>query len=74
MAEQTCRRIEKAMVFRWLVWLIGSGQIITTSAEVTPNGGFVRESPKNPFDSGFDIIVIYPDWFGLVGFGLVGLG
>ena len=24
---------------------IGSGQIIATSAEVTPNGGLVRESP-----------------------------
>ena len=25
-----------------------SGQIIATSAEVTLNGGLVRESPKNP--------------------------
>ena len=24
-----------------------SGQFITTSAEVTPNGGLVRESPQN---------------------------
>ena len=27
--------------------LDGSGQFITTSAEVTPNGGLVRESPQN---------------------------
>ncbi len=25
-----------------------TGQIIATSAEVTPNGGLVRESPQNP--------------------------
>ncbi len=29
-----------------------SGQIITTSAEVTPNGGLVGESPQNPLNSG----------------------
>ena len=29
-------------------WIIhGSGQFITTSAEVTPNDGFVRESSQN---------------------------
>ena len=41
-----------------------SGQIITTSAEVTPNGGLVRASPQNPLNylnSGFEIIVICPD-------------
>ena len=31
---------------------IPSGQIITTSAEVTLNGGLVRESPQNPLNSG----------------------
>ena len=40
-----------------------SGQIITTSAEVTPNGGLVRESPKNPLNSGLGIIVIGPDMY-----------
>ena len=48
-----------------------SGQIITTSAEVTLNGGLVRESsthqrccsqtvresPQNPFNSGFGIML-----------------
>ena len=29
-----------------------TGQIITTSAEVTLNGGLVRESPQNPLNSG----------------------
>ena len=38
-----------------------SGQIIATSAEVTPNGGLVRESPQNPLNSGLGIIVICPD-------------
>ena len=38
-----------------------SGQIITTSAEVTPNGGLVRESPPNPLNSGLGIIVICPE-------------
>ena len=33
-----------------------SGQIITTSAEVTLNGGLVRESPQNPLNSGLGII------------------
>ena len=31
-----------------------SGQIIATSAEVTPNGGLVRESPQNPLNSGLE--------------------
>ena len=31
-----------------------SGQIIATSAEVTPNGGLVRESPQNPLNSGLN--------------------
>ena len=38
------------------------GQIIPTSAEVTPNGGLVRESPQNPLNSGLGIIVICPDY------------
>ena len=41
--------------------LMVSGQIITTSAEVTPNGGLVRESPQNPLNSGLGIILICPD-------------
>ena len=36
-----------------------SGQIITTSAEVTPNGGLVRASPQNALNSGLGIIVIW---------------
>ena len=39
-----------------------SGQSIATSAEVTLNGGLVRESPKNAFNSGLGIIVIWPDY------------
>ena len=38
-----------------------SGQIITTSAEVTLNGGLVRELPQNPLNSGLGIILICPD-------------
>ena len=38
-----------------------TGQIITTSAEVTPNGGLVRESLPNPLNSGLGIILICPD-------------
>ena len=38
-----------------------AGQIITTSAEVTLNGGLVRESPQNPLNSGLGIILICPD-------------
>ena len=41
-----------------------SGQIITTSAEVTLNGGLVRESPQHPLNSGLGIILICPDNFG----------
>ena len=39
-----------------------SGQIITTSAEVTLNGGLVREFPQNPLNSGLGIILISLDW------------
>ena len=38
------------------------GQFIATSAEVTPNGSLVRESPQNPLNSGLGIIVICPDF------------
>ncbi len=31
---------------------VNSGQIITTSAEVTLNGGLIRELPQNPLNSG----------------------
>ena len=40
---------------------IWSGQIIATSAEVTPNGSLVRDSPNNALNSGLGIIVIWPD-------------
>ena len=42
--------------------IISSGQIITTSAEVTLNGGLVRESSQNPLNSGLGIILICPDF------------
>ncbi len=42
-----------------------SGQIITTSAEVTLNGGLIRELPQNPLNSGLGIILICPDFVGL---------
>ena len=38
-----------------------SGQIITTSADVTLNGGLIRELPQNPLNSGLGIILICPD-------------
>ena len=38
-----------------------SGQIITTSAEVTLNGGLIRELPQNSLNSGLGIILICPD-------------
>ncbi len=41
----------------------GSGQIIATSAEVTLDGGLVREYPPNPLNSGLGIIVICPVLF-----------
>ena len=42
---------------------IVSGQIITTSAEVTLNGGLVRESPQNPLNSGLGIILVCPEYW-----------
>ena len=46
----------------------GCGQITTTSAEVTPNGGLVREFPPNPLNSGLGIIVICPEGYCFVHF------
>ena len=37
------------------------GQIITTSADVTLNGGLIRELPQNPLNSGLGNILICPD-------------
>ena len=41
-------------------WIL-SGQIITRSAEVTLNGGLIRELPQNPLNLGLGIILICPD-------------
>ena len=38
-----------------------SGQIITTSADVTLNGGLIRELPQNPLNSGLGIPLICPE-------------
>ncbi len=46
---------------RGLCFLNASGQIITTSADVTLNGGLIRELPQNPLNSGLGIILICPD-------------
>ena len=43
--------------FEWKKHQGISGQIITTSAEVTLNGGLVRESLQNPLNSGLGITV-----------------
>ena len=40
-----------------------SGQFITTSADVTLNGGLIRELPQNPLNSGLGIILICPVQF-----------
>ena len=45
----------------WFPQNKGSGQIITTSAEVTLNGGLIRELPQNPLNSGLGIILICPE-------------
>ena len=39
-----------------------AGQSIATSAEVTPNGGLVWESPKYTLNLGVGIIVICPGY------------
>ena len=36
---------------------------LRTLAEVTFNGGLLRESPPNPVSSGFGIIVVCPDFW-----------
>ena len=46
---------------------ISAGQIITTSAEVTLNGGLIRELPQNPLNSGLGIILICPDFRNISG-------
>ena len=44
-----------------------SGQIITTfPAEVTLNGGLIRELPQNPLNSGLGIILICPETISVV--------
>ena len=44
--------------------LYSCGLSVATSAEVTTNGGLVRESPDNPLNSGLGIILIFPgSWF-----------
>ena len=54
------------VLLRWILqmsfWVVKlSGQIITTSAEVTLNGGLIRELPQNPLNSGLGIILICPE-------------
>ena len=56
----------KRVFFRKIIipatWrIIPARQIITTSAEVTLNGGLVKESPPNPLNSGLGIILICPE-------------
>ncbi len=53
---------------RWFTALKGPsgggktrGDRKTTSAEVTLNGGLIRELPQNPLNSGLGIILICPD-------------
>ena len=48
----TGRRLHPTYIF---------GQIITTSAEVTLNGGLIRELPQNPLNLSLGIILICPD-------------
>ena len=48
------------------IYIYISGQIMMTSAEVTLNGGLVRESPQNALNSGLGIILICPDQVGCV--------
>ena len=50
---------ERIRCVEWIkldyIELYSSGQIITTSAEVTLNGGLIRELPQNPLNSGLGI-------------------
>ena len=41
----------------------GSGQIIATSNDLTPNGGLVREIPLFQGNLGSWNIIIWPEWF-----------
>ena len=53
----------KKPYWAWILFLpLSSGQIITTSAEVTLNGGLVRESTQNSLNSRLGIILICPDY------------
>ena len=54
-------RNQSIKAYRNYMNLYESGQIITTSAEVTLNGGLIRELPQNPLNSGLGIILICPD-------------
>ena len=54
-------KTNEKMVGSWRFWSKLSGQIITTSAEVTLNGGLVRESLQYPLNSGLGIILICPE-------------
>ena len=42
-------------------WLMGSGQIIVTSHDLTPDGGLVREIPLFQGNLGWWNIIIWPD-------------
>ena len=56
-------------IIKWDPWNGGyqtmqmSGQIITTSAEVTLNGGLIMELPQNPLNSGLGIILICQEMY-----------
>ena len=52
---ETLSRAEKARTNGGVARFIESGQIITTSADVTLNGGLIRELPQNPLNSGLGI-------------------
>ena len=58
-----CHQVPAESLLRGGAKQVCSGQIITTSADVTLNCGLVRESPQNPLNSGLGIILICPEWF-----------
>ena len=64
---QKAKVIQQALELLWRIPchpIHVSGKIIATSAEVTPNGGLVRDSPQHVLNSGLGIIVICPDvWY-----------
>ena len=49
------------------VYIYTFGQIIATSAEVTPKGSLLGESSQNSLNSGLGIIVIYTEYLGNIG-------